>query len=136
MKESSRLLTNDTLSTSPDWHAVADDRLAKLVQLDLECSAARGQLSALQAERHESEARHAEELRRAQAQRHALVSELEQLEANLAEALETRAKIEVATALRLETMRSEFLNSTSWRLTSPLRALSKLLRRGHSQANR
>ncbi|WP_243050011.1 hypothetical protein [Dyella sp. RRB7] len=126
MKDSSQLLTDGKSSAVLDWHAVANDRLAKLIELEHECSVARAQLSALQAERHEWEARHAEDLRRAHAQRHALVVELEQLEAKL-------ENIETTMQQRLEAIQSDFLSSTSWRVTAPLRALSVLLRRGRSR---
>jgi hypothetical protein len=135
MKHSNQLLSGDPQPESPDWHAIADDRLAKLVQLEHECTVTHGRLGAMQAERHEWEARHAEELRGTRAQCQALVAEVEQLETELAnsEAACQQATRECA-RLRdeLAAVRSEFMRSTSWRITAPLRALSTLRRRGRA----
>ena len=150
MNNSRQPHTDDMPPAAPDWHVIAEARLAKLVELEHECSVARGQLSTLQAERHEWEARHAEELRAGLTQRHALIKELEQHEVELAQLDAAMARGEdarqeterecanlrselAASAQRLQAMQASFLSSTSWRITAPLRAISVLLGRGRAR---
>lgn len=130
MKATSPALVRDTVTESLDWHDVANDRLAKITDLEHVVAVTRERLNTLQGERHQLVQQH-----------HAEVTQLKQQLSSVQEQYglcrthEMQLEARLDAAMRRET---DLLSSTSWQVTRPLRALSimagrvlRLVRRGH-----
>ena len=99
-----------------NWRALADARLARLVELEHDCSVLRDRMSVLQIEYRELLAASDSQLQR--------IWELDRERMKLHRRLD-------GLAIEHAQMQDSFLNSRSWRLTRPLRGLSRAATAGN-----